>query len=187
MRAGGDGSGGGGGSGGRGGGVRSIFSSAAPSATKIGSSTRSAITISAQMNSSTRAQSNALQLKHLSFFLRCLLSFFLRCLRTRLRLLSCSTSSLSSSSELSSSLPQSPPRRVGTVWKRFSPRILPMVDQRLLARWASPWTERTGARSSPRERVKFAALTRPCATVFSDSRHDEQRAPHDTKQETPMP
>ena len=129
MRAGGDGSGGGGGSGGRGGGVRSIFSSAAPSATKIGSSTRSAITISAQMNSSTRAQSNALQLKHLSFFLRCLLSFFLRCLRTRLRLLSCSTSSLSSSSELSSSLPPSPPRRVGTVWKRFSPRILPMVDR----------------------------------------------------------
>ena len=123
--------------------MRSIFSSAAPSATKIGSSTRSAITISAQMNSSTRAQPNALQLKHLSFFLRCLLSFFLRCLRTRLRLLSCSTSSLSSSSELSSSL------RVGTVWKRFSPRILPMVDQRLLARWASPWTERRCARSSP--------------------------------------
>ena len=159
--------------------MRSIFSSAAPSATKIGSSTRFAITISAPINSSTSAQSNALQLKHLLFFLRCL--------RTRLRLLSCSTSSLSSSSELSSSLPPSPPRRVGTVWKRFSPRILPMVDQRLLARWASPWTERTGARSSPRERVKFAALTRPCATVFSDSRHDEQRAPHDTKQETPMP
>ena len=123
--------------------MRSLLTSAAPSATKIGSSTRSAITISAQMNSSTRAQSNALQLKHLSFFLRCLLSFFLRCLRTRLRLLSCSTSSLSSSSELSSSLPPSPPRRVGTVWKRFSPRILPMVDQRLLARWASPWTERS--------------------------------------------
>ena len=115
--------------------MRSLLTSAAPSATKIGSSTRSAITISAQMNSSTRAQSNALQLKHLSFFLRCL--------RTRLRLLSCSTSSLSSSSELSSSLSPSPPRRVGTVWKRFSPRILPMVDQRLLARWASPWTERS--------------------------------------------
>ena len=161
--------------------MRSLLTSAAPSATKIGSSTRSAITISAQMNSSTRAQSNALQLKHLSFFLRCLLSFFLRCLRTRLRLLSCSTSSLSSSSELSSSLSPSPPRRVGTVWKRFSPRILPMVDQRLLARWASPWTERASARSSqPRERVKFAALT-PADTrrdrFLSDSRHDEQHAP----------
>ena len=139
--------------------MRSLLTSAAPSATKIGSSTRFAITISAPINSSTSAQSNALQLKHLSFFLRCLLSFFLRCLRTRLRLLSCSTSSLSSSSELSSSLPPSPPRRVGTVWKRFSPRILPMVDQRLLARWASPWTERESATSSqlPRERAKFAA------------------------------
>ena len=153
--------------------MRSLLTSAAPSATKIGSSTRFAITISAPINSSTSAQSNALQLKHLSFFLRCL--------RTRLRLLSCSTSSLSSSSELSSSLSPSPPRRVGTVWKRLSPRILPMVDQRLLARWASPWTEPESARSSqPRERVKFAALT-PADTrrdrFLSDSRHDEQHAP----------
>ena len=127
--------------------MRSLLTSAAPSATKTGSSTRFAITISAPINSSTSAQSNALQLKRLSFFLRCL--------RTRLRLLSCSTSSLSSSSELSSSLSPSPPRRVGTVWKRFSPRILPMVDQRLLARWASPWTERQSKTSSqlPRERL----------------------------------
>ena len=106
--------------------MRSLLTSAAPSSTKTGSSTRFAITISAPINSSTSAQSNALQLEHLSFFLRCL--------RTRLRLLSCSTPSLSSSSELSSPLSPSPPECVGTVWKRFSPRTLPMVDQRLLAR-----------------------------------------------------
>ena len=126
--------------------MRSLLTSAAPSATKIGSSTRFAITISAPMNSSTSAQSNALQLKHLLFFLRCL--------RTRLRLLSCSTSSLSSSSELSSSLSPSPPRRVGTVWKRFSPRILPMVDR------ASPWTERGACEKLTAKTAREVCLTR---------------------------
>ena len=105
--------------------MRSLLTSAAPSSTKIGSSKRFAITISAPMNSSASAQSHALQLEHLSCFLRCLLA--------RLRLLSCSASSLSSSSELSSS-PSPSPSCVGTVLKRFSPRILPIIDQR---RWAT--------------------------------------------------
>ena len=170
MRAGGDGSGGGGGSGGRGGGVRSLLTSAAPSSTKTGSSTRFAITISAPINSSTSAQSNTLQLEHLSFFLRCL--------RTRLRLLSCSTSSLSSSSELSSPLSPSPPKCVGTVWKRFSPRTLPMVDQRLLARWASPWTERSAQASGHESASSFRSFSTLKFTPFRY--HDELRAPHDT-------
>ena len=104
--------------------MRSLLTSAAPSSTNIGSSKRFAITISAPINSSASAQSHALQLEHLSFFLRCL--------PARLRLLSCSASSLSSSSELSSS-PSPSPSCVGTVLKRFSPRILPIIDQRLLA------------------------------------------------------
>ena len=99
--------------------MRSLLTSAAPSSTKIGSSKRFAITISAPINSSASAQSHALQLEHLSFFLRCL--------PTRLCLLSCSTSSLSSSSELSSS-PSPYTSCVGTVLKRFSPRILPIID-----------------------------------------------------------
>ena len=149
MRAGGDGSGG---SGGRGGGVRSLLTSAAPSSTKIGSSTRFAITISAPINSSASAQSHALQLEHLSLFLRCL--------PTRLRLLSCSTSSLSSSSELSSS-PSPSLSCVGTVLKRFSPRsrFLPIIDQTTLGdevwlRWRALASERA-PRWHSREFIKI--------------------------------
>ena len=113
---------GGRGSGGKGGGVRSLSTSAAPSFTKMGSSKRLAITISALINSSASAQSHALQLEHLALVLRCLL--------TRLLCRLSSASSLSSSSESSSS-PSPSTSSVGTVSKRFedrfSPRALPIT------------------------------------------------------------